>query len=343
MADLKFKTEELFDFCTQMSIVLSGELSIQDGLEIIQQDTQNQKMKEACAIIISNIKENGSFYISIKDESIFDDYMIHMVEIGEISGNLDSVMKELSVYYERADDLANQLREALMYPFVLLVMMWVVVGIVVWKVLPIFENVLMNMGSPLPNSANMMMEFGAIFATISFVVLSLLLIFVLFLVLNARKKGNQGFLSKFFLTRKLYHNISMAKMTYALSLFISSGYEIEEALSYLPEIVEEQKMKEKLKKCRIGMQEGTPFEVMIQQEELYRGMYANMLITGFRSGRSDEVMKKVSILYEKDVDMSIGAFLNTIEPTIVITLSIIVGIILLSVMLPLMSIMSSIG
>ena len=80
----------------------------------------------------------------------------------------------------------------------------------------------------------------------------------------------------------------------------------------------------------------------MQKEKLYEGVYANMIFTGFHSGKSEEVLKKVSALYERDVDNSISTFLNTIEPGIVILLSIIVGVILLSVMLPLMSIMASV-
>ena len=89
--------------------------------------------------------------------------------------------------------------------------------------------------------------------------------------------------------------------------------------------------------------EGKSFSQCLREQALYQGVYASMIITGFHSGKSDEVMQKVSTLYEKDVDTSISTFLNTIEPVIVIVLSVIVGIILLSVMLPLMSIMSSIG
>lgn len=339
----QFKTEETFEFCTQMSMILASGLSVQEGLEIMREDTQNTVMREAYTKFIENIKEFGSFYKAIEEEPYFDSYTRHMIEIGEISGNLDAVMKELAVYYERSYDLKRQLKEALFYPLILLVMMWVVVGVVVWKVLPIFGKVLQNMGSPLSGTAQTMMRFGNIFATVSFIALTLFLIVVLFVVLRSRNGGNAKFLSKFFMTKKLYHNITMARMTYAFSLFMNSGYEMTEALSYLPEIVDDENIKEKLENCRKGMEENHSFEEMLQKESLYQGVYANMIITGFHSGKGDEVMKKVSSLYEKDVDASIGSFLNTIEPMIVIVLSLIVGIILLSVMLPLMSIMTTIG
>ncbi|MGX8834625.1 type II secretion system F family protein [Amedibacillus sp. YH-ame6] len=341
----KFNNEEAFEFCMQMSMILSSGLSVQEGLEIIMDDSDNKLMKEACKQIHEEVVAQGSFYQAIKDHECFDDYMKQMVKIGEVSGHLDNVMQELSAYYERAYDLSKQLREALFYPFVLLLMMWVVVGIIMWKVLPIFTNVLENMGSPLPESATMMMQFGSGFAIVSFVILTVLLLLVLYVVVRMRKGEGNGaiFLSKFFLTKRLFHNISMARMTYAFSLFISGGFDIEDSLSYLPGIVDEELTKEKIIACMQGMKEGESFEAMIQKVHLYDGAYANMIITGFHSGKSDDVMKKISLLYEKDVDHSISSFLNTIEPVIVVFLSLIVGVILLSVMLPLMSIMTSLG
>lgn len=345
MTAIKFNNEEAFEFCTQMTMILSSGLSLQEGLEIIAADTNNPHMRSVCTLLHDNVVEHGSFYQAVKDEECFDDYMKHMIEIGEVSGHLDGVMNELAGYYERAEDLQIQLREALLYPFVLLVMMWVVVGIIVWKVLPIFSQVLANMGSPLPATAESMMYFGKTFAFASFMVLSILLLLILYAVFTIRygKSGTSAFLSRFFLTKRLYHNITMARMTYALSLFISGGYDMEEAFSYLPDIVEEKKTKSRVQACLEGLRHGENFEKLLLHEHLYEGAYANMIVTGFHSGKSDDVMKKIAQLYERDVDTSISSFLNTIEPLIVIFLSLIIGVILLSVMLPLMSIMSSLG
>ena len=340
-----FNYEESFTFCTQMSMVLSSGLSIQEGLEVIADDCNRENLCQACLQLKVNVEEEGSFYRAIQGETYVDGYMKQMIQIGEVSGHLDNVMEELASYYERANDLKNQLKEALLYPFVLLIMMWVVVGIIVFKVLPIFSDVLWNMGSPLPDSADTMMYFGKGFAMVSFVVLSFVLIGLMYIIVRVRKgEGAQmAFLSKFPLTKKLFHNISMARMTYALSLFISGGYDIEESISYLPQIVDEPKIKQKILCCMEGLKNGENFPTLLRKEKLYEGSYANMIVTGFHSGKSDDVMKKISNLYEKDVNQSISSFLNTIEPLIVIFLSLIVGVILLSVMLPLMSIMSSIG
>lgn len=343
MTHTTLRSEEMFDFCTQMSMILAGGLSVEEGLEIIGEDTANPHMKQAAGQLLEAIRISGSFSSALEEAPFFDTYAKKMVEIGEISGHLDNVMKELALYYERNTDLKQSLKEALTYPSILLLMMWAVVGIIVWKVLPIFEKILLNMGAPLQGTAASMMQFGQLFALASFIILSILLLSVLILAVTFRRSGGKAFLSHLFMTKRLYHNMVMAKMTYALSLFITSGYEMEEALGYLQDVVDDDAVQKKINACQQGMQEGKSFARCLQETTLYQGIYASMIITGFHSGKSDEVMQKVSTLYEKDVDTSISTFLNTIEPVIVIFLSVIVGIILLSVMLPLMSIMSSVG
>lgn len=336
-----WKDDEMFDFCTSLAMVLESGLSIEEGLDIVKDSTQNIKLKKDIQQIHEQIIEVGSFYASIKDVDFFDDYAKKMIEIGEMSGTLDAVMLELATYYERNFDLKQNLKEALVYPFLLLGMMWCIVLLIIWKVLPIFSNVLTNMGTILPGSASSMMRFGSIFGTISFVILSVLLIACIAMyVVNNKAKGS--LLAHFFFTKKLYYHMTMAKLTYAFSLFISSGYDVEEAMSYLPEVIDHPNVIAKLQRCQQGLKEQIAFSEVMQKEQLYEGIYANMIYTGFRSGKSEEVLKKASRLYEKEVDLSISTFLNTIEPSIVIILSLIVGIILLSVMLPLMSIMTSI-
>ena len=137
MTHTTLRSEEMFDLCTQMSMILAGGLSVEEGLEIIGDDTENPHMKEAAGCLLGKGHVVGS--AALEEAPYFDTYAKKMVEIGEISGHLDNVMKELALYYERSSDLKQSLKEALTYPSILLLMMWAVVGIIVWKVLPIFE------------------------------------------------------------------------------------------------------------------------------------------------------------------------------------------------------------
>ena len=347
MKTKKLTTQEKSIFCNEIAIILSSGLSIYEGLDIVYPELPNAHLKEVAQQLLDYYQEHGKFYDAIKASESFDTYMEEMVQIGEESGNLDSVMHQLCAYYERNDDMQAQIKDAITYPMILMIMMIFVIGILVMKILPIFQSVLSSLGASLSPFAQTLMNFGETFAMISFVVLVMLAIILIAFYLYSKFSSNNTFqvrfLSSFFATRKLYMNISMANITYALSLFLSSGYPIEEAVKFLPGFVNHPKLNAKLKAIIQKMEQGESFAQAIRDENLYDGVYANMLQIGFKSGKQDEVLKKLVKTYEKDVDSAISSFLNIIEPTIVAVLSFVVGIILLSVMLPLMSIMSSLG
>lgn len=347
MKTKKLTTQEKSIFCNEIAIILSFGLSIYEGLDIIYPELPNAHLKEVAKQLLDDYQEHGKFYDAIKASQSFDTYMEEMVQIGEESGNLDSVMHQLSKYYERNDDMQAQIKDAITYPMILMIMMLIVIGILVLKILPIFQNVLSSLGASLSPFAQTLMQFGETFAFSSFLILVIVAIvlvaFYIYTKVSSNKRIQVEFLSSFFATKKLYMNISMANITYALTLFLASGYPIENAVKFLPGFVNHPKLSAKLNAIIAKMEEGTSFADAIREENLYDGVYANMLQIGFKSGKQDEVLKKLVNAYEKDVDNAISGFLNIIEPTIVAVLSFVVGIILLSVMLPLMSIMSSLG
>lgn len=345
MKKRKLTIEEKSIFCHEIAIILSSGMSIQEGLEIIYPELFEHSLKEVTKQLLDDYLTYGTFYEAVKKSECFDTYMEEMVQIGEESGNLDDVMHHLSLYYERNDHMISQLKDAFTYPMILMGMMIIVIGIFVIKILPIFHNVLLSLGTTLSPFALQMMSFSKIFAIISFIVLCVIAVLLLIFYGYNKKHPDSSLqdvvLARFFATKKLYLHVTMANVTYALSLFLSSGYPMEEAVHYLPEFIKHPKVKEKMIEIVKDVEAGTSFEDAIKERSLYEGVYANLLQIGFRSGRQDEVMKKLVELYEKDVSSSISAFLNIIEPSIVALLSFVVGIILLSVMLPLMSIMSS--
>nr|WP_302970191.1 type II secretion system F family protein [Coprobacillus cateniformis] len=275
---------------------------------------------------------------------MFHDYMVHLLKVGEVSGYIDDVMESLGAYYLRMDDMTSQLQQALTYPIILFIMMFVVVGVVVFQVLPIFENVLMSLGSHLSSFASRFMNFGQIFSMLGFMILGIFMIMIISFYVYA-KKSHQDimvmFVQKSWITKKIANHMNHAQLTYALSLFVSSGYDLQEAVHYTIELVDNSQLQNQLKQCYHDLEQGVSFVDAVSQHQIYKGMKLNMIQIGFQTGQVDAVMKTLSNHYQDEVSQSIAHFLNIIEPAIVTFLSVIVGVVLLSVMLPLVSIMSS--
>lgn len=124
---------------------------------------------------------------------------------------------------------------------------------------------------------------------------------------------------------------------------LSAGLDVDESMNLVSDLVEQERLKNKVAICREKLAEGAGFAVAMAEAGIFSGMHAHMMQIGFRTGSLDEVMRKVADQYEEEADTAIQNTLSVLEPTLVAVLAVIVGIILLSVMLPLVGIMSGIG
>ncbi len=342
---MKLTVSEKYLFCTQIAMILKSGFSLQQGIEMIYQECDNQNLKSVLHKLQAALEEQLSFYQALDQCEAFDDYMSNLVAIGETSGNLDAVMESLSQYYFRIDDISSKLKQALTFPLILIVMMFVVVSIIVFKVLPIFRNVLLNLGTDLSSFATTFMQFGQVFSFICLIILGFIVIGLLGIYLYQKTKQEDvltTLVQKAFFTKKLSQALNKAQITYGLSLFISSGYDLNQAMEYIPKLVVDTSLRDSLTKCFQDLNTGDSFVEVIKRYQIYQGMPLNMIQIGFKTGQLDETMVKLSDYFQNQVSEAIDHFLNIIEPSIVALLSLIVGIVLISVMLPLISIMASI-
>ena len=175
---MKLTVNEKYLFCREMAMILKSGFSLHQGIMMIGEEIDNDNIKNVLENLVASIDEGCSFSDALKANEAFDEYMINLVNIGETSGNMDTVMASLSDYYFRIDDITDKLKQALVFPIILLIMMVVVVGVIVFKVLPVFKSVLRSLGSDLTSFANIFMEFGQIFSLICFIIL-LILVFII--------------------------------------------------------------------------------------------------------------------------------------------------------------------
>ena len=150
-------------------------------------------------------------------------------------------------------------------------------------------------------------------------------------------------LARFGPTRRLADKIDSARFASVMSMMLSSGYDTSEALELIPGIITGRRMIDKIDRCRKAVADGKPFPTALEQAQLFPGIYGSMVRVGTKTGNLDTVMKQLAERYSGDVDESVNKAVALIQPAMVAVLSIIIGAILLSIMLPLMGIMSSIG
>lgn len=338
---------ELSAFCTQIAMVLKAGIPVQEGIGIMAEDTGNKSGGPVLQELHERVEMGEPFHLALDAVGIFPKYMVNMAAIGEESGRLDQVMDSLAAYYERSESISKSIRSAVLYPAMMIGMMLVVILVLIVKVLPIFAQVFAQLGSQMSPLSQSIMGFGVALSRYSTVIVAVAAVLVVLALILRKTSFGSGISShlfhNFFGTKSLASKISAGRFASAMSLMLSSGLDVDQSLSMAGELVDDPKVKEQILGCQISITQGSSFSDALTQSHLFSGVYARMVTVGFRTGSVDEVMGKIAGRYEDEIDTQLGGLISILEPSLVAVLSVIVGMILLSVMLPLMGIMSSIG
>lgn len=339
--------DETAMFCTQIALVLKSGISLADGAEAIYDSCEDAPGKKYFEEINNAVTQTGSLYEAVKQVGIFPTYMVEMTGIGERAGKLDDVMEALGLYYEQEHNIKKSVKNAVLYPAVLFMMLAIVIAVLVIGVLPIFANVFESLGIRSDSSSGIMMQTAKIVAIIALILIVALLvvsgILTLLFRFGGKKERLMQFFSRFPAVRHLNCLITSARFASLMSMMLSSGYDLDEAMQLVPSVLPDDAARQKAADCRKLMTDGISFPEAILRTGLFSPLYSQMIKVGFQTGQTDTVLQKLAAIYEEEVDNSINKTVSLLEPIMVAVLAVIVGIVLLSVMLPLVSIMSSIG
>lgn len=336
-------------FCEQMGLILKEGLPASEGIMMMKEDAKEEtEIRTLYAEMYEMLEETGSLYLTLEEMSVFPDYMMQMVKIGEQTGNLDEVMTSLSVNYEREEQLMQDMKSAVTYPVIMLGMMLVILFVMLVKVLPVFNQVYEQLGSTMTGFASLLLKIGVGMQEHSEVLLVLLLLAALVLAwVFCTKKGQQLFhkISRRILGGgKIASLIGIGRFSSGMSMALRSGLDYEEAFSLVSDLmVEDEKMKDKIMTCQTRVAEGESLAKAAVQLHILNRMNGRLLQIAERTGDTAETLEKIARQTDEEITAWIQDLVAVLEPTLVAILSVLVGGILLSVLIPLMGILSSIG
>ncbi|MBO4458139.1 MAG: type II secretion system F family protein [Butyrivibrio sp.] len=338
---------EISSFCRQMALLLKAGIAPVDGVDILTNDTKDGSAKKILGAISQTLRSGEKFHVALSMSGVFPDYVVHMVTIGEASGNMDVVMDSLADYYEREDNIQESVKNAISYPLIMIFMMLVIVTVLVVKVLPIFEQVFAQLGTGMSGFSQSLLNLGSTLNKYSFALVILLVLvaffFLYFALTESGKRNFKKVMIKFAPTKRLMQELESERFASGMVLTLSSGIDTYESLSLVKKLVESNEMRSKIDECRELLMEGDSFPEALEKSTIFSSFYSQMVSVGFKSGSMDKAMKQIAEKYERDTGRRIHSLISVLEPTLVIILSVIVGMILMSVILPLMGIMTNIG
>ena len=328
---------ELSSFCKQMSMILKAGISPIEGISMMIEDSQNENEKQLLEKIYEDLTMTSSLAISLKKTSVFPDYMIQMLEIGEETGRNDEVMDALSHHYQREEMILQSIKNAITYPMIMILMMVVIIVILMTKVMPIFNQVFQQLGHEMTGLSKGILLLGntlSKYAAVFIIILLIVIGFIFYLLHN--KKGKEKFKTI------LYHKIYACRLAGGMSLSLKSGLPFDRCIELSKELIYDKHFQKEINDCQNLLDEGSSLAKSFHDSHIFTGVQARMLNIAEKAGQVDSIMDDIANQLEGEIDEKISSYINILEPTLVIILSIIVGVILLSVMLPLLGIMSNI-
>lgn len=334
-------------FCQQAAMILKSGIPLYDGIEVLYRNYKETEYGASFEKIYEGVRSGGTLYEGVKAAGFFPDYMVNMVRVGEMAGKLDDVLESLGDYYEKEDRIQSSVKSAVVYPFVLVVMMAVVISILVIKVLPVFSEVFRSLGTGLSGTSAAVLSGGVIIGRVVLVIVALLLAAALALGILWRTGGQEKVLALgsrlLSPVRSLIQKQTAQRFASVIAMVMASGYSLESALDVVPDLLPDERNAAKARECKAVMEQNGDFAAALEQAGLFSPLYLKMIRVGVQAGQTDRVLERVARIYETEVEEGIQGLVSWIEPALVGVLTLAIGGILLSVMLPLVSIMSSIG
>jgi len=334
--------------CAELAMLLDAGLTVSDSLQMMQEDEPDSDGKALMQALLDPLMAGEQFSGALKSSEVFPRYMVHMIEIGEKTGRLVETLRALSEYYERQIRLSVTIKNSVLYPAILLILMIAVVLILIVQVLPIFNDVFGRLGTQMSPLAIRLMQFGewlgnaAIAIAVVFTVIFILIALVM--ILPKLRKAVLKTFSDRWGGRGIFGKIATSRFVFAMTLAMASGLDTAEAIGIAASVSGGSKaIDSKHEECVRLMDSGSTLSEALSGAGILSSQDGKMLSIGSRSGKADEAMAEIARRSDLNARDSIDRIVGRIEPALVILSSIIVGVILLSVMLPLMGIMTAIG
>lgn len=331
----------LASFCRELYLILQAGIPLPEGVEILAEGEEDGGIRQALTTVTDTLLDGYPLGEALGRTGKFPQYMLDMVGVGEETGNLDRGLKALADYYDRQEQLEQNIRRAVLYPALLLSVLTLVLVVLIVEVLPMFESVYAQLGGSLTGLGAVILDFGVLLKANWILAIVLVVALVAVAVVLARRGAKNGV--RVLLSKKLGLAVAVSKVTSVLAMAMQSGLDVDMAMDMAVELTQHPGLRQKLTLCSGRMSQGEGLSQALKEEGVLSGLYCRMLGVGIKTGAMDQVMEEIAHRCDRAAQEDMERHISSVEPTLVMAMSLLVGVVLLSVMLPLATIMTALG
>jgi len=347
--EIKFGTgvgaKDLVTFTRLFATMIDAGLPIVQCLDILQGQTDNKNFAVILRDVKASVEQGATFSDSLRRHpKVFDHLYVNLVQAGEVGGILDTILSRLAVYIEKAMKLRRQVRGAMAYPSIVIIVFFGVLTILLVFVIPGFQTMFKDFGAKdeLPGLTKMVMAVSAAFVgNAHFIVLGLtaLIVAVTYVYRTpAGKKAIHRWLLRLPVLGDVLRKIAVARFTRTLGTLLSSGVPILDALEIVAKTAGNVIVEEAIMYARIRIAEGKNMAQPLMETNVFPPMVVQMVGVGEQTGALDAMLNKIADFYEEEVDVAVSALTSLIEPVLMVGIGGTVGVVLIAMYMPIFSI-----
>lgn len=335
----KVTTKDIAILCRQLYTMIDAGVSINNSLHLLANNMTNKKLKEVLYEIEDDVKRGEMLSESMKKyKDVFPPLLIAMIESGEISGNLDTMMLRMSAHYEKETKLNNKIKAAMTYPAVLSVVAIGAVMFIMTFVMPSFIEMFESEGVVLPLTTKVLLGTSG-FLSENLLVVGLFIV-IMVVAFSYYKKSEHGIYTLSSLKLKLpvigdlNKKIIVSRFTRTLSTLVVSGVSLIQAIPVVAGVLNNKVAEDALMKVREEVVKGEGLSNPIRATGIFPEMLASMITIGEETGQLDEILNKTADFYDEEVEQAIQTTTALIEPLLIVVMGVVIGFIIVSILLP---------
>jgi type IV pilus assembly protein PilC len=341
----KAKAKNLAVFTRQFSVMIDAGLPLVQCLDILGNQEEDKAFAKTILQTRAEVETGASLADAMKKHPrTFDALYTNMIAAGEAGGILDTILKRLAVYIEKAVKLSSQVKSAMIYPVAVMVIAAGVVAVILWKVIPTFAALFAGLGAdlPLPTRVCIWMS-NTLIRFLPFLVIAIIGLVVGFRQYYATNGGRHvidGLLLRAPILGMILRKIAVARFCRTLATLLSSGVPILDGLLITSKTAGNAIVEDAIASTRKSIERGETVSGPLKETKVFPPMVTQMIAVGEATGALDTMLAKIADFYEEEVDVAVAGLLTLLEPLMIAFLGIVVGGIVISMYMPIFSLIS---
>ena len=341
----KVKSKSLAVFTRQFSVMIDAGLPLVQCLEILGTQEDDKGFSSVILATRGDVEGGASLADAMKKHpKTFDPLFTNMIAAGEAGGILDTILKRLATYIEKAVKLKSQVQSAMIYPIAVIVIAALVVGVILWKVIPTFANLFAGLGAELPLPTRIVIALSnGLVRFMPFILVGIGAFVFAFRSYYASPNGRRvidAVVLKLPVLGSLMRKIAVSRFCRTLSTLLASGVSILEALDITARTAGNAIIEEAIQTTRKSIERGETIAQPLRETNVFPSMVVQMISVGEATGALDTMLSKIADFYEEEVDVAVAGLLTLLEPIMIFFLGTVVGGIVIAMYLPIFDLIS---